>query len=102
MLNDDPPKLETAEERAQRIWRNNQLINEIIEKTMDDNIPQEIYGQSIVRALTQFKVDIRNFMNKQSTEILIKYLATIQSRKHILLKEKLRRLEMKANEDVND
>ena len=98
MLKDDPPERETAEERAQRYWRNNQVIARILEreKHIEEEIdiaPPQPPLNNYLHQLRKFKRDIKNIVSQRPTEMLTQYLISIQSRKNKLLKEKLKRLE---------
>jgi|SRR6516165_4038857 hypothetical protein len=93
MLN-DPPPLETAEEKAQRKWRNNSILDKVNKLNQIERIPvnePSTVNESILR---KFKRDIREMLLHNPREIITKYILSIQSRKNRLLKEKLRRLEL--------
>lgn len=96
MLNDDPSKLETAEERARRYWRNNRILSQINEEQseIEESINQPIVPtNNYLEQLAKFKYDIRRIILQRPTEMLTQYLIAIQVRKNKLLREKLRRLE---------
>ena len=99
MLQDTPP-LETAEEKAQRIWRNSTIIKATksqqplgaeFEKVLHDNI-WNIYSTN-PNPLIKFRRDIRSIILHNPSRKLYHYLASIQSQKHKLLTEKLKRME---------
>lgn len=92
MLNDPPPK-ETAEEKAQRYWRNNALIRHITETSEEMIGPITPTQNNHLRQLLEFKRDLRELILTRPTQALNNYLISIQAKKNRLLREKLRRLE---------
>ena len=95
MIEDIP--LETAEERAQRIWRNNQLTRKITQPrngevksleivAQEKTIEYEIRRRSIIK-------EVKEIFQKKRTDLLAYYTASIRAEKRKLMLEKLRRLE---------
>jgi hypothetical protein len=102
----EKPILESAEERAARIWRNNQItrsiqmINEKLGITQNEtvNIPHQnatAEEKSIARSIKKYALEI--FMQNKRDKINY-YVASIKSQKRRLMLEKLRRLERDQDE----
>jgi len=94
MLNEPPPR-ESAEQKAQRYWKNNRLILSIIESqnNIDEQLSSPPPKNDYLNQLRQFKRDIKAIILQRPTEMLTQYLISLQSTKYKLLREKLRRLE---------
>jgi hypothetical protein len=102
----EKPLLESAQERATRIWRNNQItrsiqiINEKLGITQNEtvNIPhQEATAEekSIARSIKKYALEI--FIQNKHDKINY-YMASIKSQKRRLMLEKLKRLERDQDE----
>jgi hypothetical protein len=92
----DPTSHETVEEKAKRYWRNNQIIANSKEEQIQPTNQPPI--NNYLWQLHKFKSDIQQMIIQRPTEILLKYLIDIQSRKNKLLREKLKRME-RSNDD---
>jgi hypothetical protein len=92
------PPLETAEERAARIWRNNQITRSITQNETV-NIPQpcttDAEIRSLGRSIRKFALEV--FIQNKKNKINY-YVASIKSQKRRLMLEKLRRLERDQDE----
>lgn len=99
MLNDPPPK-ETAEEKAQRYWRNNRIISQITETSDSEVTPVTPTQNNHLRQLLEFKRDLRELILIRPTQALNNYLISIQAKKNRLLREKLRRLELENDREL--
>jgi hypothetical protein len=102
----DPPK-EPARSRAERRWKNNEARRRIKEEKqrpllVDPNKEPEIAETitneekpkgSINRLETKFKKEIRAMLQGHVDKNLAIYAVSLQKRKYLLLKEKLRRLQ---------
>jgi hypothetical protein len=87
----DKPLLETAQERAARIWRNNQITRGITQNETV-NIPQPCTTEerSIARSIRKYALEM--FIQNKRDKINY-YIASIKSQKRRLMLEKLKRLE---------
>jgi hypothetical protein len=102
MLKDDPPHpLETAEQKATRYWRNMRLVIKLNNMEQEDQQPLIPVKNDYLYQLKQFKQDIKAILIGKSSEIITKYMISIQSRKNQLLREKLKRLENQKVEMEN-
>jgi len=101
----EKPLLESAQERATRIWRNNQItrsiqiINEKLGITQNEtvNIPQPCTTEerSIARSIRKYALEM--FIQNKRDKINY-YMASIKSQKRRLMLEKLKRLERDQDE----
>jgi hypothetical protein len=97
----EEPIKESARERAQRIWRNNQIQKESM--AIDESDVQALIDQSqqdkrfntirakLLRSMKQI------ISNTQHIETIQLYKASLMIRKRKLLEEKLKRLEARVN-----
>jgi hypothetical protein len=86
MMDEDVPKLETAEERATRIWRNFKIIRE--SKTTIPESPVITYPMP-----ANFRKMILEIFAEKRSDIIIQYQIAIQNQRRRLMLEKLKRLE---------
>ena len=112
MLKDDGPPNEPLRAKAERKWRNNQIRRRIHEerqkpKLVDRNKEPEpadlIVNEGrvdgpIKRFESQFLKDIREMMEGHAERNMRLYAASIERRRYLLLKEKLRRLKLAQHE----
>lgn len=103
----EKPVIETAQQRAERIWRNNQIQRKytIIDDTSSPNWDKITeYERSILQdkrlnaISAKLAREIREIVTaKYNQQSIVHYLISIKSRRYRLLKEKLRRLEAEQN-----
>ena len=101
----DPPPLETAEEKAQRIWRNKHILSRINNQQPQPITPKPqtiVDNTSIIKQLHKFKKDLTKLLIKNPTDLITKYTIITKIRKHKLLEEKLRRLESGMERNIGD
>jgi hypothetical protein len=97
MIEDVP--LETAEERAQRIWRNNRLTRKIMQPKMGETKAVKIVGQELIRDNEEKTIArslvkyVKQVFETKHNDVLTYYAASIRAEKRKLMLEKLRRLE---------
>jgi hypothetical protein len=108
MLKDDGPPKETARHKATRKWRNHQLMKRNVEERSKK--PQQSTGHepeiatsltndgridgSITRFENRFKKEIRTILQGNNDLNAFLYQMSLENRRRILLKEKLRRLKL--------
>ena len=112
MLKDDGPPNEPLRAKAERRWRNNALRKRLKEekqrpKLVDlDKEPEPAdliisdgrVDGPIKRFETQFLKDIRAMMEGHAERNMKLYAASIERRRYLLLREKLRRLKLAQHE----
>jgi hypothetical protein len=108
MLKEHEPPKEPLRIKAERKWKNNEVIKHIKEaqqkpKLVDPNKPPEV-AETIIntgrrdgplrRFERQFIRDLREVVEAPRRQIIEKYRVAIERRRYLLLKEKLRRLQL--------
>jgi hypothetical protein len=90
-----PNQLETAEERATRMWRNNHIVKSIQQPETISQQPLTIAQSdvSLARLKRMFRKEILSVFEGHQAEIIAKYKASIAHYRRRLMIEKLRRLE---------
>lgn len=95
----DQPPIETAEEKAQRYWHNNRVINVLKLKSEAIHKPQATKEQAntIIKKLNKLRKQIKKLVYSRPNQVIVNYTISIQSTKNRLLREKLRRLEEQSH-----
>jgi hypothetical protein len=93
---DLPTQLETAEERATRMWRNNHITKSITQPQAKIQQPSTITQSdpSLARLKRVFHKEIMSVFETNRTNVITHYQVSIAHQKRILMLEKLRRLEL--------
>jgi hypothetical protein len=96
MKEDIPNQLETAEERATRMWRNANITKSITRPQAKVQQPSTIaqFDPSLARIKRVFHKEIMSVFVSNKENLITQYLASIAHQKRRLMLEKLRRLEM--------
>jgi hypothetical protein len=96
MKADIPTQLETAEERATRMWRNNHITKSITQPQANVQKPSTIAQSdpSLARLKRVFHKEIMSVFVSNKENLITQYLASIAHQKRKLMLEKLRRLEL--------
>jgi hypothetical protein len=99
MKADIPNQLETAEERATRMWRNNVITKSIQQPEAKVQQPSTTiqHDPSLARIKRIFHKEIMSVFETNRRNVIMQYQASIAHQKRILMLEKLRRLENDNN-----
>lgn len=95
-MKDIDHKIETARERATRLWHNRKVMREA--NKIHTITPQ---ATERLRKSLSLREEILKIFAHKNNEILSKYMISIHHRHKILLKEKLRRLRAEYGENTN-
>jgi hypothetical protein len=96
MKADIPNQLETAEERATRIWRNAHITKKITQPQAIVQQPSTIAQSdpSLARYKREFHKEIMSVFITNKENLITRYQASIAHQRRRLMLEKLRRLEL--------
>jgi hypothetical protein len=103
---------EKTRAKAQRLWRNHTVTKRMIEarqkpKLVDPNKEPDVAdvvanegrkSGRVTRFENKFRKEIRSMMEGHATNNLSQYLAFLERRRYLLLKEKLRRLRVQQEQ----
>ena len=115
MLKEHEPPKEPLRVKAERKWRNNEVVKRLKEEKQKPKLvdpdkepePAELIINDgrldgpIKRLENRFKKEIRDMMEGHTRRNLQLYAASIERRRYVLLKEKLRRLRLAQQMEIS-
>jgi hypothetical protein len=92
MLKDLEPPKESARDKAERIWRNNQIINNYRPRATSQKPEPTLLEKINPESSRRIKCEIEKILAQKHDNMIRNYVISLKVRRHKLLKEKLKRL----------